>query len=283
MEWIEVTSSDVDTAKSMALDQLGVREQDAELEVIAEAKTGLFGRVKSEARVRARIKPRSTRTQQRRSSRGGSGSRSRSSSRSNSRGGSRGSSKNNRSRSNASSNNSQNRRNQPERKPDMTTEQDQLTVAELEEIVTPFLKGLLDALGKLGEVEIEEADGLIEVNVVGDDLGVLIGPRGTVLSSLYDVLSTAIHSQARGRRYPRIRLDVGGYRSKRREALANFTKEISGEVLSTGKEIVLEPMNAADRKIVHDTVGDIDGISTKSEGEDPLRRVVIMVAEDNEA
>ena len=281
MEWIEVTSSDVDTAKSMALDQLGVREQDAELEVIAEPKTGLFGRVKSEARVRARIKPRSPRTQQRRS-RGGSGNKSRSNSNSNSRGGSKSSPRNNRSRSNASSNDSQNRRNKPERKPDMTTEQDQLTVEELEEIVTPFLKGLLETLGKSGKVEVEEADGLIEVNVIGDDLGVLIGPRGTVLSSLYDVLSTAIHSQVRGRRYPRIRLDVGGYRSKRREALANFTQEVSSEVLSTGKEIVLEPMNAADRKIVHDTVGDIDGIATKSEGEDPLRRVVIMVAEDNQ-
>jgi len=158
----------------------------------------------------------------------------------------------------------------------MESEQTQRALEELQEMVVPFLNGLLETLDKTGEVKVEEDDGLVEVRVVGENLGVLIGPRGAVLSSLYDVLSTVIQSQAAGRRYPRIRLDVGDYRKKRREALVDFAKDLASESLNTGKEIVLEPMSAGDRKIVHDTVSAIDGVKTQSEGDDPLRRVVIL-------
>ena len=75
-----------------------------------------------------------------------------------------------------------------------------------------------------------------------------------------------------------MRIDVGGYKAKRREALAAFTQEIVARVLETGKETALEPMPASDRKVVHDTVAEIDGAATISDGEEPRRRVVIRKA-----
>ena len=78
----------------------------------------------------------------------------------------------------------------------------------------------------------------------------------------------------------RIRLYVSGYRSKRRDALERVTRQIAEEVRTSGVAKSLEPMHPADRKVVHDTVNEIDGVSTTSEGEEPRRRVVILPAED---
>jgi spoIIIJ-associated protein len=71
-------------------------------------------------------------------------------------------------------------------------------------------------------------------------------------------------------------VDVAGYRQARREALARFTKDVAAKVLDTGEAVTLEPMTPADRKVVHDTANEIEGVSTASEGEEPRRRVVIL-------
>ena len=73
-------------------------------------------------------------------------------------------------------------------------------------------------------------------------------------------------------------MDVAGYRAKRRAALAEFTRTLAEKVLETGRPQALEPMSASDRKVVHDTAAEIDGITTASEGEDPRRRVVLRPA-----
>lgn len=241
MEWIETTGQNVEEAKQKALEILGLAEREAEFEVLAEEKTGLFGRVRSEARVRARVKPRQARRQSSRQ-------------------------RNNGKRSKKRKDTIKEGRNMESR---MTNDQ-------LEEIIVPFLKGLLNVLNREAEIKVEAEGGIMEVRVVGDNLGDLIGPRGTVLSSLYDVVTTVVQCNAKGARYPRIRLDVGDYRRKRREALAKFAKQLAEEARETSKEIVLEPMNAADRKIVHDTVSEVESVSTLSEGEDSHRRVVII-------
>jgi spoIIIJ-associated protein len=74
-------------------------------------------------------------------------------------------------------------------------------------------------------------------------------------------------------------VDVSSYRQKRRAALERFVRQLADEVVSTGDRKVLEPMTAADRKVVHDTVNDIDGVETTSEGEEPERRVIILPVE----
>jgi spoIIIJ-associated protein len=73
-------------------------------------------------------------------------------------------------------------------------------------------------------------------------------------------------------------VDVGGYRHKRREALERFARQVAEQVRAEGAPKALEPMTAADRKTVHDTINDIEGVSTTSEGEEPHRRVVILPA-----
>ena len=151
-----------------------------------------------------------------------------------------------------------------------------VTLTEQAEAAGVFLAGLVSAIGTTGSVEVHEIDeNTVEVAVLGDHLGLLIGPSGATLAAVQDLTRTAVQRQTGGRN-GRLMVDIGGYREKRRSALERFTRQIATQVLETGQRKVLEPMPAADRKVVHDTVNGIDGVVTASEGEDPRRRVVIQ-------
>jgi spoIIIJ-associated protein len=138
-----------------------------------------------------------------------------------------------------------------------------------------FLSGLVEAFGLTAAVTSEEVDEAVEVRVDGDDLGLLIGPKGRTLWALQELTKTVVQRQQGGGLSTRIRVDVAGYRERRKAALERFTQDAAAAVLESGQARALEPMGAADRKVVHDTVNDIDGVVTRSEGEDPRRRVVI--------
>ena len=148
--------------------------------------------------------------------------------------------------------------------------QEQATAAE------EFLSGLVAAFGLNGTVTSEEVDEAVEVRIDGDDLGLLIGPKGRTLWAIQELTKTVVQRQQGGGLSTRIRVDVAGYREKRKAALERFTKDAAAAVLESGQARALEPMGAADRKVVHDTVNDIDGVATRSEGEDPRRKVVIV-------
>ena len=124
------------------------------------------------------------------------------------------------------------------------------------------------------DAEVVEDDIELRIDGEGSSLGVLVGPKGATLQALEELVR-AVVQHAAGGQSARLHLDVAGYRERRREALAGFVTQIAGEVLEAGTERALEPMNAADRKVVHDTVADLDGVATSSVGEDPRRRVVI--------
>jgi spoIIIJ-associated protein len=144
------------------------------------------------------------------------------------------------------------------------------------EIAKGFVVGLLDRLDLDGDVTVEPVDDdTIEVAVTGGELGMLIGPKGAALAALQDLTRTVVQRRT-GARNGWIVVDVSGYRRKRREALEKFTRGVADEVRGSGTRQALEPMTAADRKIVHDTVNDIDGVTTTSEGEEPRRRVVLL-------
>src|SRR5205814_5406283 len=115
----------------------------------------------------------------------------------------------------------------------------------------------------------------IELQVTGGDLGLLIGPKGQTLAAIQDLARTAVQRKTGGSN-GRLLVDIAGYRAKRRVALEAFTKQQAERVLRTRQRLVLEPMSPADRKIVHDTINEIDGVATTSEGEEPRRRVVIL-------
>jgi spoIIIJ-associated protein len=141
-----------------------------------------------------------------------------------------------------------------------------------------FLEGLVGALGEQAEVEVVPlGDDEAEVRVNGGDLGLLIGPRGQTLIAVQDL--TRLAAQRRmGDRHGRMRIDIGGYRERRREALARFTEQVASEVISSGASRALEPMSSMDRKVVHDAANELGGVETLSEGEEPFRRVVIRPA-----
>ena len=142
-------------------------------------------------------------------------------------------------------------------------------------VARDFLTGLLDAFDAEGTVEVRDVDEeTVEVAVTGNGLGLLIGPKGATLAAIQEVTRTVVQRQTGGRN-GRILVDVGGYREKRRQALAEFTRQIAAQVKETGVPKALEPMSPADRKVVHDVVNEIGGVSTLSEGEEPRRRVVI--------
>ena len=141
-----------------------------------------------------------------------------------------------------------------------------------------FLEGLLEEYGYEAEVETRMLDeDTIEVAANGNELGLLVGPRGATLAALQDVVRTVVQHRF-PTRTDRIVVDVGGYRQRRVAALQRFTQQIAEEVRESGTERALEPMSPADRKVVHDTVTEIEGLVTRSEGEDSARHVVIAPA-----
>ena len=145
-------------------------------------------------------------------------------------------------------------------------------------VAKEFLDGLLDQYGFEASVEIRVLDEeTVELAADGEGLGMLVGPKGSTLAALQDVTRTVVQ-----RRFPsrtgRILVDVAGYRERRAAALQRFSTQVAEEVMETGAERALEPMSPADRKVVHDTVNEIEGVATRSEGEDPDRYVVISPA-----
>jgi len=140
-----------------------------------------------------------------------------------------------------------------------------------------FVEGLATALGADASTEVV-ADGTdLEVRLTGADLGLLIGPGGRTLSAVQDLARVAAQRRL-GDHETRLKIDIAGYREKRRQALEKFTRTVAADVVASGVAKALEPMSSADRKVVHDTITEIDGVTSRSDGDDPARRVVISPA-----
>ncbi len=145
-----------------------------------------------------------------------------------------------------------------------------------EELVNSFAEQLAEAFGIDATVETgRTSDGTLEVVLDGEEVGLLIGHGGSTLAAIEELLRVVVQRQAQGRRHSRVRLEIGGYRKRRQEALESFVRRVAEDVVATGEPKVLEPMNSADRKIVHDAIVDIPGVDTVSEGEEPRRRVAV--------
>jgi spoIIIJ-associated protein len=263
MEWVETTGRTVEEALDVALDELGVDEQDVDFEVLVEPRGGLLGRLgSSEARIRARVKPLSREKPGERSRRSrGRGGESEDS------GGGNGSERRKRTRSS---------RGRPPKEDRGTVEEiNEMSLEEQAALAAEFTVGFVEAFGVeatvQGTVTEEER---VHLNIDGPQIGLLVGPRGATLSAIEELVRTYVQRRTDGHG-ARIDVDVAGYRAQRREALAKFATELAEKVVESGREQALEPMGPADRKVVHDAVAEIDGVTTVSEGEDPRRRVVI--------
>lgn len=146
-------------------------------------------------------------------------------------------------------------------------------MARQRDVVLDFLVDLLEAFDLEGEIAAEYQDGVLRVDINGEDLGSLIGRRGAALGALTEISKTVIQRQTEAR--VRIQLDVQGYRARRRLALEKYARQLAAEVVESGGEKALEAMSAADRKAVHDAVADVEGVRSYSEGAEPKRYVVI--------
>jgi spoIIIJ-associated protein len=155
---------------------------------------------------------------------------------------------------------------------------EQAPIEEQAEVATSFIKGLLDAFGLEGEVTSRIDDRVLYLNVSGEQTEALIGPKGSVMYSVLELTRTVVQRKTYGA--PRMRIDIGGYVERRREALKIYAGKLATQVIEDQDEIMLEPMNAADRKVVHDAVAEIDSVRSYSEGEDPRRAVVIAYSSE---
>jgi spoIIIJ-associated protein len=153
---------------------------------------------------------------------------------------------------------------------------DTLSLEEQGDLAKQFIEGLVSVLGMQATVTVTavEEEDIVQVAVDGDELGVLVGQGGATLAAIQELARTVVQRKAGGH-IERILVDVAGYRAKRTEALARFTQKVVDDVVSTGKDKALEPMSPADRKVVHDTVNELGGAVTRSEGVEPRRYVVI--------
>jgi spoIIIJ-associated protein len=140
-------------------------------------------------------------------------------------------------------------------------------------LAADFVEGLLDILDLPGDIveEVHEEQALVKVTEVGS--GLLIGRRGATLDALQELVRSAVQRQTERRSH--VRIDVEGYRARHIEKLREKARDAIAQVREVGEAVRLEPMDAYERKMMHDLVAKTGGVTSSSEGNEPKRRVVI--------
>jgi spoIIIJ-associated protein len=306
MEWVETTARTRQEATELALDQLGVVLEEAEVVVLEEPRPGLFGRMRGEARVRARVRPAPVRPKQERRGGGrnrpaavagrsaradatpssgevadqgvddtvgrprrrrGGGAHRRGDGRPSTDGAPDELSVSSRSASPGETAMSIDEQPPDDVAPTVATD-------DVRDAAVQFVAGLTDAFGLESTVDARVDGSEIEVQVSGPSLGLLIGPGGRTLLGIQDLARVAAQRRL-GDHDTRLRIDVAGYREKRRLALERFAATVAEQVKESGVARSLDPMPSADRKVLHDALAEIDGVVSRSEGEEPNRRVIV--------
>ena len=146
--------------------------------------------------------------------------------------------------------------------------------------VRDFLTQVFDAMDLTVDisVEVEEDNHTVNVELKGDEMGVLIGKRGQTLDSLQYLTSLALNRHTD--EYVKVKLDTEDYRKRRKETLENLAKNIAYKVKRTKRPVSLEPMNPFERRVIHSTLQNDKYVSTHSEGEEPHRHVVVTLKKD---
>ena len=126
-------------------------------------------------------------------------------------------------------------------------------------------------------VDYDEVEAAMNINVDGDDMGVIIGKRGQTLDALQYLISLYVNKIKPTEEYIRVKLDTENYRARRKDTLENLAKNISFKVKRTRRPFTLEPMNPYERRIIHSALQNDKYVATRSEGEEPYRKVVIYL------
>jgi spoIIIJ-associated protein len=300
MEWVEAQGKTVEVAVKAALQELGLSSPDeAEIEILQEPKAGFLGLGAQDALVKVTAKPKEKSRRRRKRGRKGKGGeeggeprrgedrgRSERRGRGGGRGGTQGGGGEGRQQTRRDD-----RKDRGKQKGGAPMEQrdtgsgtdtggtgPDATITDQAQVAEEFLKGLLEAFGLEGTVTTEVVDeDVLRVEVSGGQTEALVGAKGSVMQSVLELTRTVIQRKTHGA--PRMRMDIAGYTERRREALRIYAAKLADRVLDQGGEVMLEPMNPADRKVIHDALAEIDDVISYSEGEDPNRAVVIALAE----
>ena len=147
----------------------------------------------------------------------------------------------------------------------------------VEDNVKEFLNSVFAAMNMEVEliVKIDDAEKVIDVELKGGDMGVLIGKRGQTLDSLQYLTNLAINKKSED--YYKVKIDTEDYRKRRKETLENLAKNIAYKVKRTRRSVSLEPMNPYERRIIHSALQNDRYVTTHSEGEEPFRKVVVTL------
>lgn len=147
-------------------------------------------------------------------------------------------------------------------------------------VATVFLKEIFLAMGITVDIETEFRDNkYLLINLLGQEMGILIGKRGQTLDSLQYLVNLVVNKGDTG--YISITLDTENYRQRRKDTLEVLAKNLAKKVKSTRKSVVLEPMNPYERRIIHSILQNDKFITTHSEGEDPYRYIIISLKNNN--
>ena len=130
------------------------------------------------------------------------------------------------------------------------------------------------------DIRFKEEENVMDIELSGPDMGILIGKRGQTLDALQYLISLFVNKE--GDNYIRVKLDTENYRERRRVTLEKLAKKIAYTVKRTRKPVSLEPMNPYERRVIHSTLQNDKYVYSKSEGEEPYRKVVIMLKRDKD-
>ena len=143
--------------------------------------------------------------------------------------------------------------------------------------IREYLESLFKAMDIQTDIQIEfdETENVLSINLEGPEMGILIGKRGQTLDALQYIISLAVNKKSES--YIRVKLDTENYRARRKETLENLAKNIAFKVKRSKRSFALEPMNPYERRIIHATLQNDKYVSTKSEGEEPYRKVIVYL------
>ena len=147
----------------------------------------------------------------------------------------------------------------------------------IEDTAKNFLKDVFNAmnLAVVVNTKYDEEEKNLNIDLAGEDMGMLIGKRGQTLDSLQYLVSLVVNKESES--YIRVKLDTENYRERRKETLENLAKNIAYKVKRTRRSVSLEPMNPYERRIIHSALQDDKYVTTHSEGEEPFRKVVVTL------
>ncbi len=147
----------------------------------------------------------------------------------------------------------------------------------LEEKAKTFLNNVFSAMNMAVVVEAsyDENENALNIDLSGEEMGVLIGKRGQTLDSLQYLVSLVVNKEEKD--YIRVKVDTENYRQRRKETLENLAKNIAFKVKKTRRPVSLEPMNPYERRIIHSALQNDKYVVTHSEGEEPFRRVIVSL------